>query len=132
MNLRFNLRCISRCLGTGIAVSLVGHATLASAADIRWSPSDTFEHASTIAPGKTEEVCGRIEPRLPVEWRFAASGPLSFNIHRHSGSEVIYSVKSYLTREQNGSLSPTFNHEWCWMWQNESAEPVTVKLDLKR
>lgn len=107
-------------------------ATAASAADIRWSSSDSFDYTATVAPGQTEEVCGTIEPRFPVEWRFTASGPLTFNIHRHSGADVVYAMRSYLTREQNGKFSPTLNYDWCWMWTNESAEAVTFRVDLKR
>lgn len=118
-------------LATTLAAFATTNAT-AAATEIRWSSSDTFEHTTTIAPAKAAEVCGQIEPRLPVDWRFTASGPLTFNIHRHSGDQVVYAMKSYLTREQNGKFSPTFNFSWCWMWVNESAEPVTVRVDLKR
>ncbi len=104
----------------------------AGATDIRWSSADTFEHTATIAPGQSAEVCGTVEPRLPVEWRFSATGPLTFNIHRHSGADVVYAMRSYLTREQNGKFSPTLNYEWCWMWTNESTEGVSVRVDLKR
>ena len=104
----------------------------ASATVIAWSATDTFAHATTIAPGKAAEICGQIEPRLPVDWRFQADGPLSFDIHRHSGSEVIYAMRSYLTREQSGKFSPTFSFAWCWMWINETADNVTVRVDLKR
>lgn len=107
-------------------------ATATSAADIRWSSSDSFDYTASIAPGQTEEVCGTIEPRFPVEWRFTANGPLTFNIHRHSGADVVYAMRSYLTREQNGKFSPTLNYDWCWMWTNESAEAVTFRVDLKR
>ena len=104
----------------------------ASGTVIAWSATDTFAHATTIAPGKAAEICGQIEPRLPVEWRFVADGPLNFDIHRHSGAEVIYGTRSYLTREQSGKFSPTFSFEWCWMWVNETADSVTVRVDLKR
>ena len=114
-----------------LAAFAATHAA-AAPADMRWSSSDTFEHTATIAPGQAAEVCGQIEPRLPVDWRFSATGPLTFNIHRHSGDEVVYAMKSYLTREQNGKFSPTFSFYWCWMWINESAESVTVRVDLKR
>jgi hypothetical protein len=117
-----------------VAAAAAIAANLATAAPtaIRWSSADTFEHTATIGPGQSAEVCGQIEPRLPVDWRFSATGPLTFNIHRHSGEEVIYAMRSYLTREQNGKFSPTFSFEWCWMWTNESAEQVTVRVDLKR
>ena len=104
----------------------------ASATNIRWSSADTFEHTATIAPGKAAELCGQIEPRLPVDWRYSATAPVTFNIHRHSGSEIVYASRSYLTREQSGKFSPTFSFEWCWMWVNETAETVTLRADLKR
>ncbi len=114
------------------AASLVILASNASATDIRWSSADTFDHTATLAPGKSAEVCGTIEPRLPVDWKFVGDGPLTFDVHRHSGSEVIYATRSYLTREQSGKFSPTFNYEWCWMWTNETVETVTLQVNLKR
>ena len=116
----------------GITVSLAAPDSDAAATHIRWSPADAFEHTATLAPGKSAEVCGSIEPRLPVDWKFVADGPLTFDIHRHSGSEVLYATKSYLTREQSGKFSPTFSFDWCWMWTNETADNVTVRVDLKR
>jgi len=107
-------------------------ASYAFATDIRWSSADTFEHTATLAPGKSAELCGTIEPRLPVDWKYVSDGPLTFDIHRHSGSEVIYATRSYLTREQNGKFSPTFNFDWCWMWTNETAETVNLRVNLKR
>jgi len=104
----------------------------AAVTDIAWSSTGIFEHTATLAPGQAVEVCGQIEPRLPVDWRFSATGPLTFNIHRHSGDEVVYAMKSYSTREQNSKFSPTFSLYWCWMWTNESAESVTLRADLKR
>ena len=113
-----------------LATALFASSSMAT--EIRWSSSDTFQHVANIAPGKAAELCGTVEPRLPVDWRYVANGPLSFNIHRHSGKEVVYAMRSHLTREQNGTFSPTFNFEWCWMWINESAAAVTVRVDLKR
>ena len=107
-------------------------ASQASATNIVWSSADTFDYTETLAPGKSAELCGNIEPRLPVEWRYVGDGPLTFDIHRHSGSEVIYATRSYLTRELNGRLSPTFNFDWCWIWTNETENAVTVRVNLKR
>ncbi len=114
------------------AFTLSAATASASAVDIRWSSADTFEHTATVAPGRSTELCGNIEPRLPVDWKFVGDGPLTFDIHRHSGSEVIYATRSYLTREQSGKLSPTFNFDWCWMWTNETVDAVTLKVNLKR
>ena len=114
------------------AFTVIAASAAVSATEIRWSSADTVEHTTTIAPGKAAELCGQIEPRLPVDWRYSATGPLTFDIHRHSGQEVIYATRSYLTREQNGKFSPTLSYEWCWMWTNETAEGVTVQVNLKR
>jgi hypothetical protein len=114
------------------AALVIGFAMTTQAAEIRWTANDTFAHTLTVAPGKSAELCGPIEPRLPVEWHFSADGPLDFNVHRHSGDEVIFATKSFLTREQKGKLAPTFGFEWCWMWTNASTAPVTVQVDLNR
>lgn len=113
-------------------LGVLAASAVVSATEIRWSPADTVEHTTTIAPGKATELCGQIEPRLPVDWRYSATGPLTFNIHRHSGQEVIYATRSYLTREQDGKFSPTFSYEWCWMWTNDTTESVTVQVNQKR
>lgn len=119
-------------LSAVIAAVLAAASTQAAMTDIRWSPSDTFDSILIVAPGKSAEVCGEIDPRYPVQWKYAADGPLNFNIHRHSGDTVIHANKSMMTREERGTLSPTFKFEWCWMWTNESATDVSVRVDLKR
>jgi hypothetical protein len=128
-------------LSSGIAMKLPPFSALAtfaffaasaSATDIRWSANDTFETTSSIAPGKVLEVCGMIESRLPVEWKFSATGATEFNVHRHSGQDVIYATRSYQTRAQQGKLSPNSNYEWCWMWTNTAGEPISVTMELKR
>lgn len=115
-----------------LCAALLALPAFANVTPIKWSSADTYEQTSSVAPGQTAEVCGMIDPKLPVQWNFSATGPLTFNIHRHSGQDVVYAVRSYLTREQKGTFSPTFQHEWCWMWTNESSEPVTFRVDLKR
>jgi hypothetical protein len=104
----------------------------ASANEIRWDSNDSFKQEMTIAPGKVAEVCGALDPRLPVSWSFKSDQALGFNIHRHSDKEVIYATRSFLARELNGVHKSTFNHEWCWMWTNETATAAIVRVDLKR
>ncbi|MBL8309184.1 MAG: hypothetical protein JNL19_02065 [Burkholderiales bacterium] len=105
---------------------------LAVADDLRWSAADTVDGNYVIAPGKSAELCGMIDPRLPVDWQFQASGPVEFNIHRHDGNDIVYATRSYRTREQTGRFSPTLSRHWCWMWSNEGTTEVTVRVALKR
>ncbi len=99
--------------------------------DIRWT-NDAFEHTQSIAAGKVAEVCGTINPRQPVDWKFSADDALSFNIHRHVGDEVVYATRSFAARELNATFSPTQQHEWCWMWVNETKAAVNLKVKLRR
>ena len=81
-------------------------AAPAHAVDIRWSPPtplSTWWRSSRQGRGSL-----RHHRAWPVEWRFG-QWPVDVRHHRHSGSEVIYATRSFMTRELNGRFSPTFN-----------------------
>jgi hypothetical protein len=126
------LRTVSTCICTAAFGATSVSPTFAAVNEIRWSGNDTFESTMNVAPGKSAEACGQIDPRFPVEWRYSASAPVDFNIHRHSREDVIYATKSVLSREDRGRHAPTFNFEWCWMWTNTSDADVSIRVDLKR
>jgi hypothetical protein len=123
---------VSAWLCTATFAAMTVSPTFAAVNEIRWSGNDTFELTMTVAPCKSAEACGQIDPRFPVEWRYAASAPVDFNIHRHSREEIIYATKSVLSREDRGRHAPTFSFEWCWMWTNVSDVDVSIRVDLKR
>jgi hypothetical protein len=119
-----------------LAAAMIGLTSMlavasVSANNIRWTDG-AFSTTDTLAPGKVVEHCGEINPREPVSWKFSADGPLSYNIHRHADKEVIYAHRSYNTRELNGLFKPTLQHEWCWMWTNETSQPLTLRIEMKR
>jgi hypothetical protein len=126
------LNTVSTSIFTAAFIALNAYPAFAGVNEIRWSGNDTFESTMTIAGGKSAEACGQIDPRFPVDWRYSASAPLDFNIHRHSGEDVIHATKSVLSREDRGRHAPTFSFEWCWMWTNTSSADVTVRVDMKR
>lgn len=113
------------------AVALATSVPSAAITPIRWV-NEAFEHAQPITAGKTVEVCGEIESQSKIAWQFSASGPLDFNIHRHAEKEVVYNTRSYRTKEQRGQLSQPRTYEWCWMWTNETALPIDMRVQLKR
>jgi hypothetical protein len=115
------------CLASTLAIACAG----ATAKDIAWI-GDAYSDSATLAPGKIAERCGEVDPRNPVNWKFAADGALQFNIHRHAGNDVIYASRSYNTRELNGTFKPNARFEWCWMWTNETASTITLRIDMKR
>jgi hypothetical protein len=65
-------------------LAIVGNA---GAVDV----SDSAAHEAfrfSIAAGKFDEYCMKIERGHEVGYRFQASGAVDFNIHHHRGSEV--------------------------------------------
>jgi hypothetical protein len=106
--------------------------SFAAVTELRWSDSGTFAQTLSIAPGKVAEVCGMIDQKTSTAWKFNATAPVEFNIHRHAGNDVIYATRSFAVREQNGTFNPNGSYEWCWMWTNESSTPASVSVDLKR
>ncbi len=126
------LSAVSTWVCTAAFATLGTSPTFAAVNEIRWSGNDTFDSTMTVAPGKSAEACGQIDPRFPVQWRYSASAPVDFNIHRHSRDDIIYATKSVLSREDRGRHAPTFNFEWCWMWTNVSDTDVSIRVDMKR
>jgi hypothetical protein len=107
-------------------------STHAAIIEIRWTDAGTFAHTLTVAPGKIAELCGEIDPKTPVEWKFSADTPLAFNIHRHQGKDVIYAIRRDSVRELNGNLASPTRYEWCWMWMNDSRETIRVETSLSK
>jgi hypothetical protein len=103
----------------------------AYANDIVWV-NDAFSNTEKIAPGKIAEQCTEMERGANVRWKFIADGPLQFNIHRHVGNEVTYANRSYNTRELDGVFKPVGQFQWCWMWTNETAAVVSLRVEMKR
>jgi hypothetical protein len=127
-----NIKKLTALIGAAFVVAAPLTVAQATVSEINWSSNDTYTATLTVAPGKTVEACGQIDPKLPVQWKYEADSPLNFNIHRHSRDEVVYATKSIQSREDRGRFAPTFNFEWCWMWANESATDVSIRVDLKR
>jgi hypothetical protein len=108
----------------------------AAVTDIRWTDAGTFAQTLAVAPGKAAEVCGEIDPKDTIAWKFSADAPLEFNIHRHAWKDVIYATRSFATRELSGKFDSSFTHkgrhEWCWMWTNDTKNPAALQVLLTR
>ena len=106
----------------------IAHAELV---DIKWT-GGTFSHKAGIAPRKFLEVCGKIEKNSSVAWQFNANAPTDFNIHFHVGDKVTYPENRKNIAVANGTLAVPQAQDYCWMWNNYSAQPITLELDLKQ
>ncbi|WP_298833135.1 hypothetical protein [uncultured Piscinibacter sp.] len=99
--------------------------------DIAWNAERRFEHSAEVAPGRFAEICGKLDRGATVRWVFEAGGPLDFNIHYHVGKEVLYPARRSAMRRGAGSLPVALDQDYCWMWTNKAARPVTLKLSLE-
>ncbi len=71
---------------------------------------------ASIAAGKAEEVCMRLERGDTLHWRFSADVPLSFNLHQHLDSKVDMPVNLRAMRADDGRFVATHSNDWCLMW----------------
>ncbi len=86
----------------------------------------------SIAPGKFDEHCLKIEAGRAIAYRFEASAPVDFNIHYHRGKDVLYPVKREATRQFASTFRAESTDEYCLMWENKGAAAVTVEGRVDR
>lgn len=124
---------ITRC-GAALAALLISSVALASnhIVELAWSSDGRFSHQSAIPAGKFVEVCGKLTARETVRWNFKTSGPVDFNIHYHVGKDVVFPTQQPQVSSARDALKVEVAQDYCWMWTNKSAAPVTLMLELSR
>jgi hypothetical protein len=98
---------------------------------IAWSKDGDFKHQQTLAPKAVAEVCGEINERMNVAWKFKADAGLDFNIHYHVGDEVNTSTQIGGLDAADGSFKPPSTQNYCWMWTNTNDREVNLSVALK-
>jgi hypothetical protein len=97
---------------------------------IDWDSAGRFEHSQDVAPGKFAEICGKLTRDQSVRWSFQAAAPLNFNIHYHEGKKVEYPAKQDGVSQLQGTLPVGLDQDYCWMWTNKAAAPVSLRVLL--
>ena len=100
--------------------------------DIGWDSQSRFQHGTPITPGKFVEACGTLEAGQAVQSSFEASAPLDFNIHYHLGKDVVFPAKQAQVARGRDRPAVALTQDYCWMWTNKGAAPVTLQLQLQR
>jgi hypothetical protein len=124
----------ARLLAAGVAGAWVAlaPAALAEVVDIDWGARGRFERSLAVPPGKFVEVCGKLAEGARVRWQYAADAALDFNVHYHSGKDVIYPAKRDAAAKASGTLDVAVGQDYCWMWTNKSAGEAKLRLQLSR
>jgi hypothetical protein len=107
----------------------VVHAGLAIAAAVAMQAAAAAETALalSIAPGKFDEHCLRLEAGEAITWRFSATGAVDFNIHLHQGDKVLYPVRRDGVTRASGTFRARSAEDYCLMWTNRGAAAVSVR-----
>lgn len=115
-----------------VAALLVAPLAQAQVVDIAWDARGQFKRELHAAPGKFVELCGKLGKGAKVEWRFDADGLTNFNIHYHEGNSVEFPSKEDGARASQGTLRVGSDQDYCWMWSNKTATPVSVRVELTK
>lgn len=109
--------------GTSVVLLLAAPALLAQ------STHGMFRHE--IAAGKIAEECRRVPANAQVRYSFVASDPVDFNVHLHRGDAVEYPLRKDAIKQDFETFVAPSSEEFCWMWTNRNAKPVTVQGELR-
>jgi len=104
-------------------------ALLAGAPAFAQAPDKAFSHA--IAPKKIAEECVKLAAGQSIAYSFDASAAVDFNIHFHKGNDVAYPVKRDQVERGDDRFTAPTAEDYCLMWTNGTAQPVTVKGVVK-
>jgi hypothetical protein len=74
------------------------------------------------------EECFRLEPGDRVEYGFASTEPVGFNLHYHGGSAVVMPVARESSLEDAGIYVAMIAHDYCLMWE---AGPAGAMIDYR-
>lgn len=114
------------------ALSIFASGAIADVVELTWDANGRFERTLAVAPGKFTEACGKLAAGVKVQWHFAASTPLDFNVHYHLGKDVVFPSKLSAVTTAKDTLATKSEEDYCWMWSNQSASVATVKFMLQR
>jgi len=92
------------------AVFALGALAAAAASD-DWRPVDV-----TLEPTRSTESCMQIDAGDKRRYQWKSDAPVDFNIHYHSGAEILYMVKHDGMRGDGGTFVAKEGGGYCWMW----------------
>ena len=113
-------------------VALACQPALAEMVPVTWDAQGQFAKSVAVKPGQFVELCEKLPAAAKVSWSFSADAALNFNVHFHEGKDVSYPVKQDQVTQAQGVFEAPGAQDYCWMWVNQGASPVSLSLQLKR
>ena len=117
-------------LGAVLGAVLVAAPAAAELVEVPLQPGQSMDRQFTAQPAKFVEVCSKLGKGQTLDWQFDASGPTDFNIHYHLGPQVVYPARQSAVTMSKGRLEVPLDQDYCWMWTNPGAGPVTIRARI--
>ncbi len=77
------------------------------------------------------KACDKLSPGQQVEYSFAISKAVNFNVHYHTGEGVQYPVQKENIDSMSGVFTAEAKATYCCMWSNKQPVPVSLTYDFK-
>jgi hypothetical protein len=112
-----------------VAAVICGAAPIAVNDAAAQTAAKTFLHP--VKPKGIAEECFRLTADASIGYTFEASAPVDFNIHFHRGDIVEYPVRVDQASHGDDRFTAGSTEEYCLMWTNRTAQPVTIRGALR-
>jgi len=105
--------------------------------DPAWATGTNDENTSvrtkvSFVPGEIHEVCMTLNPPEELRYSFSGTGTLSFNLHYHADSKILYPVEEQLISATEDSFAPASEQIYCLMWTNRGSDTIEMDLEYKK
>jgi hypothetical protein len=84
------------------------------------------EYEFRLPPGKSEEICLKLERGKGFDFRFNADAPVDFNVHYHVGQKIVMPLQAPAVMHQVGRFVAKHAGEHCMMWTATAAGEAGV------
>jgi hypothetical protein len=112
-----------------LLVSTAAHCTII---EVDWTKDNSKLEEFSVPAGKVMEICSAVPKGKLIVWNWAATEPISFNIHYHEGKKAHYAMKPETDRSTKGRFHSNSDQTYCWTWENSRSTSVEVVVSLVR
>ena len=86
-----------------------------------------------IAPYSIHEDCAELAPGDRLDYRFASTEPVAFNIHYHDGNAIVMPISREGATSDSGIFAPKIAEGYCLMWEAGAAGAVLdYRIEVRR
>ena len=83
-----------------------------------------------VAPYALHEECFTLDTNDRIDFYFASTASVGFNIHYHDANAVVMPVARERTKEESGEFVAERKETYCMMWE-AGAEPALIDYRIR-